>query len=82
MKLLKKKFDAWKADRLSKMKTRKDQFLTDSGIEFQDLAIPAEDSEERYISNIGFPGEFPFTRGPHASMYRGCLLYTSDAADE
>lgn len=73
MKLLKKKFDAWKADRLSKMQTRKDQFLTDSGIEFQDLAIPGEESEARYLNDIGFPGEFPFTRGPHASMYRGRL---------
>ena len=30
---------------------------------------------------IGWPGQYPYTRGPHASMYRSklwtCLLYTS-----
>src|SRR4029453_16417030 len=25
----------------------------------------------RYGEKLGYPGQFPFTRGPHATMYRG-----------
>ncbi|MBP9838750.1 MAG: methylmalonyl-CoA mutase [Proteobacteria bacterium] len=39
------------------------------------LAIPTEEnfSEDSYLSNIGFPGQFPYTRGIHPSMYLGKL---------
>ncbi|NIV44006.1 MAG: methylmalonyl-CoA mutase, partial [Gammaproteobacteria bacterium] len=26
-----------------------------------------------YMKDLGFPGEYPFTRGLHATMYRGRL---------
>ncbi len=37
------------------------------------LAGPAEDPDGAYLSGIGFPGEPPFTRGIHPTMYRGRL---------
>lgn len=39
------------------------------------LQIPDENSasSEHYLKELGFPGEFPFTRGVQASMYQGKL---------
>ena len=47
---------------------RKPAFVTDSGIGVERLYTPVE---REYRSAIGFPGEFPFTRGPYPTMYRG-----------
>src|SRR3982751_1217516 len=46
---------------------------TSSGIPLQPVYRPA-DLEERgwsYELQLADPGQFPFTRGPHATMYRG-----------
>jgi methylmalonyl-CoA mutase N-terminal domain/subunit len=37
------------------------------------LGEPREDEESRYLEKIGFPGQFPFTRGIHPTQYRGRL---------
>ncbi|WP_276202191.1 acyl-CoA mutase large subunit family protein [Vulgatibacter incomptus] len=66
---------AWEKGALAKsnqrMKQRREAFFTDSGIPIPDLATPAERPREDYLRDLGFPGEYPFTRGPQASMYRG-----------
>jgi methylmalonyl-CoA mutase, N-terminal domain len=46
--------------------TADDRRLTDSGIEVKPVYTPADASRE-----LELPGEFPFTRGPHETMYRG-----------
>jgi len=47
-----------------------EEFLTDSGVTIDCLYTPSEfDYEER----LGFPGEYPFTRGVYPTMYRGKL---------
>jgi methylmalonyl-CoA mutase, N-terminal domain len=47
---------------------RRSRFATDSGIDLNRVYIP----EERDLdASLGFPGEFPFTRGPYPTMYRG-----------
>lgn len=33
--------------------------------------LNVNNSEENYLENIGFPGEYPFTRGIQPTMYRG-----------
>lgn len=33
--------------------------------------LNVENSDEYYLKNIGFPGEYPFTRGIQPTMYRG-----------
>ncbi|HTA91215.1 MAG TPA: methylmalonyl-CoA mutase family protein, partial [Polyangiaceae bacterium] len=43
---------------------------TSSGIEVPDLLTPA-DVPVDYLRDLGFPGEFPFTRGVQRTMYRG-----------
>ncbi|MFQ5750352.1 MAG: methylmalonyl-CoA mutase [bacterium] len=49
---------------------RKSRFKTDSNIELKNF-YAEEDSVE--LSEIGKPGEFPFTRGIYPNMYRGQL---------
>ncbi|HTA21281.1 MAG TPA: methylmalonyl-CoA mutase family protein [Polyangia bacterium] len=42
---------------------------TQSGLPLDGVYRPTDDA--RYAEHLGDPGAFPFTRGPHASMYRG-----------
>jgi methylmalonyl-CoA mutase N-terminal domain/subunit len=51
---------------------RADIFITTSGEPVQRLYTPL-DVEREYGEQLGFPGEYPFTRGVHATMYRGRL---------
>ena len=46
---------------------------TDSGIDLKPLYTPLDVSETQYLEELGFPGEYPFTRGAYPSMYRGRL---------
>lgn len=55
---------------------RKDGALTTaSGIPLQRVFIPTDagmpEDEEQYMERLGFPGEYPFTRGVQPTMYRG-----------
>ena len=51
---------------------RKNQFKTSSDIEI-DALYNEEDSRQRDSASIGYPGEYPFTRGVQPNMYRGRL---------
>lgn len=52
---------------------RKDSFETVSGRPVDGLHGPWDIESLDYRRDLGFPGEYPFTRGVHASMYRGRL---------
>jgi len=54
-----------------KFSERKDSFQTDSGIKIERIYLPDENFD--YVSKLGFPGEYPFTRGIYPTMYRGRL---------
>lgn len=56
----------------SKIKPRAPRFTTWSGTEVPDLVTPADVNVD-YFRDLGFPGEFPFTRGVQPNMYRGRL---------
>jgi methylmalonyl-CoA mutase N-terminal domain/subunit len=56
---------------LSKAKERKDSFKTLSGIELDRLYTPADMEGWDYSEQLGFPGDYPFTRGIQPTMYRG-----------
>jgi methylmalonyl-CoA mutase N-terminal domain/subunit len=58
---------------IAKMPLRQSAFVTDSGIPIPELLTPADRANERYLEDIGFPGQFPYTRGPQSTMYRGRL---------
>ena len=53
------------------------KFFTISGVDIDELYIPSSisgtDAEEYYANEINLPGEFPYTRGVHHTMYRGRL---------
>jgi methylmalonyl-CoA mutase N-terminal domain/subunit len=51
---------------------RLERFESSSGIKRQRVYLP-EDSESHYVERIGFPGDYPFTRGVQTTMYRGRL---------
>lgn len=53
---------------LKKSPERRPEFCTDSGIGIKHLFLPCESD---YGEKIGFPGEYPFTRGVYPTMYRG-----------
>jgi methylmalonyl-CoA mutase N-terminal domain/subunit len=55
---------------LSRHPERRDTFQTLSHIPVECLYTPA-DVETDYLHDIGFPGEYPFTRGVQPTMYRG-----------
>ncbi len=50
---------------------RNDNFVTVSGREMQRLYTPLDVADADYERDLGMPGEYPFTRGVHPTMYRG-----------
>jgi methylmalonyl-CoA mutase N-terminal domain/subunit len=52
---------------VEKFKERKADFLSPSGIPIPRVAVPGEYD---YMQQLGFPGEYPFTRGVQPTMYR------------
>ncbi len=65
---LKEKFN----HKLKKTKNRKYDFDTISGEKLDTVYFPSEFGE-KYLDDIGIPGEYPYTRGIHYNMYRGKL---------
>ena len=49
---------------------RRSHFETPSGIPLDPILTPAEVSPD-YMEDLGFPGEYPYTRGVQPTMYRG-----------
>jgi methylmalonyl-CoA mutase, N-terminal domain len=50
---------------------RKPAFQTLSGTELKRLYTPDDVADVDYVRDSGFPGQYPYTRGPYATMYRG-----------
>jgi methylmalonyl-CoA mutase N-terminal domain/subunit len=67
--------EQWRSGRLAadyeNVPRRRQRFATLSGLPVDDVYTPADVAAVDYERDIGLPGEFPYTRGPHASMYRG-----------
>jgi methylmalonyl-CoA mutase N-terminal domain/subunit len=68
---------------LEKFKERKERFETSAGIEVPRVALPANGGgldtprdehagllDQQYVQKLGFPGEYPYTRGVQPTMYR------------
>jgi methylmalonyl-CoA mutase N-terminal domain/subunit len=52
---------------------RRQTFQTSSGIDLAPLYGPSIRAAKAHDDHVGYPGEYPFTRGVHATMYRGRL---------
>jgi methylmalonyl-CoA mutase N-terminal domain/subunit len=57
---------------LERYPERRETFETPSGIELDRAYTPA-DVPVDYLEDLGFPGQYPFTRGVYPTMYRGRL---------
>jgi methylmalonyl-CoA mutase, N-terminal domain len=65
--------DRWHRERYESTPERRGvAFSTISGVDNEPLYTP-EKVEIDYDRDLGFPGEYPFTRGVYPSMYRGRL---------
>lgn len=59
--------------KVKEVKPRQAKFTTVSGESIEALYTPDDIAHINYLTDIGFPGEFPYTRGIHHTMYRGKL---------
>ncbi len=57
---------------LDRYPERYEEFITTSSEPVERLYTPL-DVEKDYVEGLGFPGEYPFTRGVHPTMHRGRL---------
>ena len=75
---LERHFERWKAETLAKAAEKRpeqpERTVTASGRPVDSLYVPehlADDAAcEEHLSRLGFPGEYPFTRGVQPTMYR------------
>ncbi|MDD5638089.1 MAG: methylmalonyl-CoA mutase family protein, partial [Atribacterota bacterium] len=58
---------------LSKFPERKKTFVTGSNKEVSNLYDPLDLEDIDYLDDLGYPGEYPYTRGVQPTMYRGRL---------
>ena len=69
--------DEWSENTLGPAKKRfgerKETFESDSGLEIDTTYDPGDLVEFDYEERVGYPGEYPYTRGVQPNMYRGRL---------
>jgi len=58
---------------LARTPERQADFTTSSGLTLKRLYTPLDSPDADYLEQSNFPGQFPFTRGVHPTMYRGRL---------
>lgn len=58
---------------VSRFPERKENFKTGSNLEVDRLYTPEDTKDLDYNEKLGFPGEYPYTRGVQPTMYRGRL---------
>jgi methylmalonyl-CoA mutase N-terminal domain/subunit len=56
---------------LARFPEMREQYVTASDLPVERLYLPG--GEQNYLDALGFPGEFPYTRGVQPTMYRGRL---------
>jgi methylmalonyl-CoA mutase, N-terminal domain len=69
---LEKKARQWHA-RTRNLDDKQGLFTTTSGVPIERLYTPDDIADMDYLRDLGFPGEYPYTRGVHYSGYRGKL---------
>ena len=74
---IRKRKELWEkrvlSDFLARLPERRKQFTTSSGIPVNRVYTPLDIEGFDYARDIGFPGEYPFTRGVYPTMYRARL---------
>ena len=76
-KSLREQCDRWEEttlkDALQRHPERMEKFMTTSSAPVERLYTPLDTPNLDYGRDLGFPGEYPFTRGVHSTMHRGRL---------
>ncbi|MEX1226409.1 MAG: methylmalonyl-CoA mutase family protein [Marinobacter sp.] len=71
---MEKEFSKWEKDEVATFVERapesQSEYVTASGMPVQRTYTPL-DIKDSAFEDIGFPGQYPFTRGPYPTMYRG-----------
>ncbi|MBI2153244.1 MAG: methylmalonyl-CoA mutase family protein [Candidatus Rokubacteria bacterium] len=71
---IRRALQAWERTELAAFHARRPErrksFTTLSGREIKGLYTPADLERFDYADKLGFPGQYPFTRGPYPTMYR------------
>lgn len=74
---LRKKLSEWRETTLepavARYPEREEEFTTVSGAQVKRLYTPLDLEDVDYEEELGFPGQYPFTRGVYPTMYRGRL---------
>ncbi len=71
-----KERERWENEVLKKFlekKPERKKFLLDFGEEIERVYTPVDLKDWDYLDKLGFPGEYPYTRGVYPTMYRGRL---------
>ncbi len=72
---IKEEKERWESTTVKKVTDRfperKKEFRSYSGIPIERLYTPADIEDMDYLEDLGFPGEYPYTRGVQPTMYRG-----------
>ena len=67
--------EQWSENTLGPLKKRfgerQERFETGSGFEIDTLYTPEDANSPGYAEKLGYPGEYPYTRGVQPNMYRG-----------
>jgi methylmalonyl-CoA mutase N-terminal domain/subunit len=66
-------YKAWREGAYASQRERKKSFSSISFREQPELVTPENGGAVDYARDLGYPGEFPFTRGVQPTMYRGRL---------
>ena len=70
---IEKKFNQWQKnyqESLERHPECKNKFENISGLSLKPLYTPLDAQTSKYNEKVGFPGEYPYTRGIYAGMYR------------
>jgi methylmalonyl-CoA mutase N-terminal domain/subunit len=71
---LRRSLEAWQEETLARallrLPERRARFITTSSETIERLYTPLDIADLTYAGDLGHPGEYPFTRGIHPSLYR------------
>lgn len=74
-KKIKQEFENWENTTVKKVTDRfperKNPFSTTSDVEIKRTYTPLDNEQNNYLEDVGFPGQYPFTRGVQPTMFRG-----------
>jgi len=68
---IKKAKKSWESSKLSNQKQWRDEFVTTSSKPIKVIYTPLDIPDLDYMRDLGFPSQYPYTRGVQPSMYRG-----------